>query len=71
MKRYYIKSSTTALKQEVDQLRDQVEKLTQEPTPQVQKRGRGRPKTAVFSPPVELEAKVVEFEFETPDTDEF
>lgn len=68
MKRYYIKSSVTALKKEVDLLRDQVEKLAHEPpTSQVQRRGKGKPKTAVFSPPTELEAKVVEFEFETPD----
>ena len=69
MKKYFIKSSTSMLKKEIDSLRDQVEKLsTTEPTPQVQKRSR-KQKTAVYSPPVELEAKIVEFDFDN--TDEF
>ena len=64
-KRFFIKSSSDLIQRELEKLQNKVSFLEASTSDKV---GRGRPrKTAVYSPPIEVEAKRVEIEFEDDD----
>jgi len=62
-KRFFIKSSSDLIQRELEKLQNKVSFLEASTTDKVGGRSRPR-KTAVYSPPIEVEAKRVEIEFE-------
>jgi len=63
-KRFFIKSSSDLITRELEKLQNKVNFLEAS----TEDKGKRRPRrTAVFSPPIEVDAKKVEFEFETDD----
>jgi len=71
-KKFFIKSTATTLKKEVDQLRVKVQTLeTMKETTTAKSTATATPRrpkrTAIYSPPTEVDAKIVELDFETDD----
>lgn len=64
-KRFFIKSSSDLITRELEKLQNKVNFL--EATTEEKGNKKRVKRTAVYSPPVEAEAKRVEFEFETDD----
>ena len=65
MKKFFIRSSNDMIQQELEKLQNKVNIL--EATVSTNGKGRRKKRTAVYSPPIEAEAKTVEIEFEEDD----
>ena len=65
-KRFFIKSSSDLISRELEKLQNKVNFLETATEDKGKKRNGGK-RTAVYSPPIEVDAKKIDIEFETDD----